>query len=153
MERPRLAPVPASYVYLRRGDEVMLQLRSGTGYLDGHWVAGAAGHVEPGETAVAAAVREGAEELGVEVSADDLTLVTVMHRTDGTDAPIEQRIDWFWTTTRWTGHPRICEPTTCADLRWHALDALPEPVPDYERRVIESLSNAPLPLITVHGFR
>ena len=43
MERPRLAPVPASYVYLRRGDEVMLQLRSGTGYLDGHWVAGAAG--------------------------------------------------------------------------------------------------------------
>ena len=42
--------VPASYVYLLRevdgATEVLLQLRQGTPYMDGHWAAAAAGHVE-----------------------------------------------------------------------------------------------------------
>ncbi|WP_245544781.1 NUDIX domain-containing protein [Mobilicoccus pelagius] len=59
------ALVPASYVYLLRGDEVLLQRRQNTGYMDSHWVAGAAGHIEPGETARHAAVREALEEIGV----------------------------------------------------------------------------------------
>lgn len=146
------ALVPASYVYFLRDDEVLLQRRAHTGYMDGHWVAGAAGHIEPGETAIEAAVREAGEELGVTVRADDLTLLTVMHRTDGTDNPIEQRVDWFWSARVWTGNPRICEPSKCADLRWHDFGALPAPIPDYERLVIESLAGAPLPRTTSHGF-
>lgn len=146
------ALVPASYVYLVRDGEVLLQCRANTGYMDGHWVAGAAGHVERGETAVEAAVRETWEELGVTVWAENLTLITVMHRTDGTDNPIEQRIDWFWSASVWTGEPRICEPTKCSDLQWCDVDALPEPVSDYERLVIESLAGQPLSLTTTHGF-
>ena len=147
------ALVPASYVYFLRDDEVLLQRRAQTGYMDGHWVAGAAGHIEPGETAVGAAVREAGEELGVTVRADDLTLLTVMHRTDGTDNPIEQRVDWFWSARVWSGNPRIREPRKCSDLGWHRLDTLPEPIPDYERVVIDSLWGDPLPLTTTHGFR
>lgn len=146
------ALVPASYVYLLRDDEVLLQCRANTSYMDGHWVAGAAGHVERGETAVEAAVREAFEELGVRVRAEDLTLLTVMHRTDGTDNPIEQRVDWFWSARAWTGEPRICEPSKCADLQWQRFDALPTPIPDYERVVIDSLAGAPLPLTTTHWF-
>jgi 8-oxo-dGTP diphosphatase len=62
--------VPASYVYLLRdgigGPEVLLQLRQNTGYMDGHWAAAAAGHVERGETAYDTARREAVEELGVD---------------------------------------------------------------------------------------
>ena len=62
----RFALVPASYVYLLRegdaGTEVLLQLRQGTPYMDGHWAAAAAGHVERGETAYDAARREAVEE-------------------------------------------------------------------------------------------
>ena len=48
----RFVVVPASYVYLLReadgATEVLLQLRQGTPYMDGHWAAAAAGHVERG---------------------------------------------------------------------------------------------------------
>nr|WP_237700597.1 NUDIX domain-containing protein [Janibacter sp. HTCC2649] len=152
MSHSPFALVPASYVYLLRDNEVLLQCRANTGYMDGHWVAGAAGHIERGETASEAAVREASEELGIGLRPEHLTLITVMHRTDGTDSPIEQRIDWFWSARTWNGEPRICEPTKCADIRWHAFDALPEPIPDYERAVIESLAGNPLPLTTTHGF-
>ena len=58
----RFVVVPAAYVFLLRGSgpdtEVLLQLRQNTGYMDGHWTAGAAGHVEPGETAPQAAARD-----------------------------------------------------------------------------------------------
>ena len=60
----RFVVVPASYVFLLRdgvtGAEVLLQLRQNTGYMDDHWAAAAAGHVEQGETAYDAARREAA---------------------------------------------------------------------------------------------
>lgn len=150
--RPRLALVPASYVYLLDGDQVLLQHRAGTGYMDGHWAAGAAGHVERGESAIEAAVREVSEELGVVVRAAELSLLTVMQRTDGTDNPVEQRVDWFWSARTWNGEPRICEPSKCHDLQWHDLEALPEPIPAYERTVIAGLASGSLSLTTTHGF-
>ena len=65
----RFVVVPASYIYLLResdrGTEVLLQLRQGTPYMDGHWAAAAAGHVERGETAHDAAHREALEELSL----------------------------------------------------------------------------------------
>ena len=81
--------VPAAYVVLLRetgpGEaddvtgaspsartEVLLQLRRNTGYMDGYWACGAAGHVEASEAVTATAVREAREELGVEVAAHDL---------------------------------------------------------------------------------
>ena len=144
--------VPASYVYLLRGDEILLQRRAHTGYMDGHWVAGAAGHVEPRETALEAAVREAREELGIEVAPQDLELLTVMQRTDGTDDPVEQRVDWFWAARTWTGTPVIREPHKCADLGWHPLGALPEPVPAYELVVLRGLAQGALPAATSFGF-
>ena len=50
------------------------------------------------------------EELGVEIEPAALELLTVMQRTDGTDTPREQRVDWFWACRSWAGEPRICEP-------------------------------------------
>lgn len=152
MPAPRLALVPASYVLLLRGREVLLQRRQNTGYMDGYWVAGAAGHVEPAEAARQAAVREAREELGVELESGSLQLITVMQRTDGVGTPREQRVDWFWTCREWRGEPRICEPEKVSALGWFSLDALPDGVPDYERIVLEGLRDGSLPLDTTYGF-
>ncbi len=129
---------------------MLLQLRAGTGYLDGYWATAAAGHVEDGESAFAAARREAAEELGV--GQVGLTPLTAMHRTGGNGNSIDERVDYFFIATTWQGTPRIVEPDKCADLGWFALDALPEPVVPHELRVFELLRAGATPPILMYGF-
>ena len=153
--------VAAAYVVLLRAGvasepEVLLHLRQGTGYRDGHWAV-VAGHVEPGESVSAAALREAREEVGVEVTADDLMPLTAMHRTLAGGGPREQRIDFFFAVHRWTGDPKVLEPTKNAGLRWWPLaeivEGLPEPCVPHEEVVLRLLaSRAPIPAITTFGF-
>ncbi|GAB3778793.1 NUDIX hydrolase [Nocardioides ungokensis] len=149
----RFVVVPASYVFLLRdgvaGTEVLLQLRQNTGYMDDHWAAAAAGHVEKGETAYDAARREALEE--IDVTDLDLSFVTAMQRTRGGE-PIDERIDFFFTARSWAGEPRIVEPHKCADLRWCALDELPVPVVPHERSVLEALRAGTTTAYSTFGF-
>jgi 8-oxo-dGTP diphosphatase len=153
----RFALVPASYVFLLRdgggdgggGTEVLLQLRQNTGYLDDHWAAAAAGHVERGETAYDAAHREALEE--IDVSDLDLEFVTAMQRTGGGES-VDERIDFFFTSRAWSGEPRIVEPEKCAALRWYALDDLPDPVAPHERSVLEALRDGTPATYATFGF-
>lgn len=135
-----------------RGDRVLLQRRAGTGYMDGMWVAGAAGHIEWGETAQAAAVRETAEELGIGIDLGALRPLTVMQRTDGTLNPREQRADWFFAATEWTGEPAIREPEKCEAIEWFPLSALPDAIPHYERVVLDMLARGDVERFTSVGF-
>ena len=151
-----IALVPASYVLLRRTEDgverALLQLRRGTGYMDGHWAFAAAGHVEAGEDAIAAAVREAAEELGVVLDRADLVPLCAMHRTAGRSEPGDQRVDFFFECRRWAGEPRRQEADKAAELAWFDLAALPEPVVPHELRVLEGLRRGDLPPLLVHGF-
>ncbi|RXZ68784.1 NUDIX hydrolase [Agromyces albus] len=150
----RFSLIPAVYVVLRRGDEVLLQLRRGTGYFDEHWACGAAGHVEQGESLLTAAVRETREELGVDVDPATLTTLTVMHRTGGVRGrarAIEERLDVFFSATAWVGEPRPLEDKA-AELGWFPLDALPEPVVPHELAVLDAMRRGTLAPITPYGF-
>ena len=157
----RFVVVPAAYVFLLRdgaagpssgpstGPEVLLQFRQNTGYMDAHWAAAAAGHVERGETAYDAAQREAAEE--IDVVDLDLEFVTAMQRTQHAD-PIDERIDFFFTARAWSGEPRIVEPAKCAELAWFPLTALPDPVVPHELRVLDGIRAGVLPAYTSFGF-
>ena len=148
----RFVVVPAAYVFVLRpsgtGDEVLLQLRQNTGFMDDHWAAAAAGHVEKGETAYDAAHREAAEEIGV--SDLELEFVTAMQRTRSGE-PIDERIDFFFTCRSWTGTPRIVEPAKSAGLEWFPLDALPDPVVPHELKVLQGLTSG-IPPYCTFGF-
>jgi len=154
---PRFSVIPAAYVYLLRPpsrlggvEEVLLQLRQGTGSRDGHWAAAAAGHVERGESVYDAALREAAEEVGVtEVG---LQPWCAMQRTAPGDDPVDERVDYFFVARTWVGTPQIMEPAKCADLQWCGLDTLPSPVVPHEGRVLESLRLGSTPPIVVEGF-
>lgn len=128
---------------------MLLQLRQNTGYMDDHWAAAAAGHVEAGETAYDAAHREAGEEIAVKDL--DLAFVTAMQRTRHADA-IDERIDFFFTARTWTGEPRIVEPDKCAELRWCPLDALPDPVVPHELRVLSALRDGTTTPYSTFGF-
>src|SRR5690625_965674 len=136
----RFVLVPASYLYLLReergSDQVLLQLRQNTGYMDGHWAAAAAGHLERGESAWDAAHREAGEELGVAQVALDFEFT--MQRTQG-GAAIDERVDFFFTARRWAGRPQVREPEKCADLGWWNLADLPEPLVPHEALALARL--------------
>lgn len=153
IEPSRFVVVPAAYVFLLRigasGEEVLLQLRGDVPYLAGHWAAAAAGHVEKGETAFGAALREAHEELGLAGVA--LEFVTTMQRR-GSEAPIDQRVDFFFTARSWTGDPVLQEPDKAHDLGWFPLSALPTPMVPHETVVLAGLREGGLPPYTSFGF-
>lgn len=93
--------------------------------MDGYWSAAAAGHVEPGESPAAAAVREVREELGVLIEPTDLRLLTVTSRHQNHDGAAEPYEDHFFVTRHWSGTPLIQEPHRAAELRWFGTGKLP----------------------------
>lgn len=158
----RFSVVPAAYVILTRLREgrtqVLLQLRRGTGFRDGYWACGAAGHVESGESALAAAVREAREELDVGLAVTDLRPLTTVHRSQHTGSPIDERVDFFFHATTWAGEPRRRETHRSADLDWFPLDDLPTPTVPHEAMVLTALADvlrpggAPVLPVLTFGF-
>jgi 8-oxo-dGTP pyrophosphatase MutT (NUDIX family) len=155
----RFQVVPAAYLLLTRGEgderEVLLQLRGpGTAYMAGHWATAAAGHVELGESVYAAAAREAAEELGVEVHPADIEPLCAMQRTlPGGSDPVEQRVDYFLMTRTWRGVPSVQEPEKCGGLAWHRPAAPPAPMVPHEAYLLSLLAGpAGVPPIVTFGF-
>jgi 8-oxo-dGTP diphosphatase len=104
--------------------EILLQQRSGTGYLDGYWDF-PSGHVEYGESIQETAVRELVEEVGVEAAVDDLQLVHIDQYLLG-NATNADYVNFTFAVRSWSGVPKICEPEKCSAIGWFKPDALPE---------------------------
>lgn len=110
------------YVLLRRADgHVLLMERANTGYADGQ-LCPPSGHLENGESVIAGAIREAAEEVGVELTEDDLDFVHVVHHRNGEE---EGRIGFFFLANGWRGQPINREPHKCSRLLWADPTDLP----------------------------
>ncbi|HWQ50997.1 MAG TPA: NUDIX domain-containing protein, partial [Terriglobales bacterium] len=104
--------------------EVLLARRQNTGYMDGLWDLAGSGHVDEGETALAAVRRECGEELGIKVDPDGVVFAHLCHRLGLHGA--RTYYDLYFFVKLYTGPPRIAEPDKCSDLRWFDADNLPE---------------------------
>lgn len=133
LQRPYLA----SYCLIRASDTILLQRRFNTGYLDGHWAL-PSGHVIDEEDALTGASRELLEETGLIVATGDWRFVCAMHRR--TDRTI---VDLFFTTDKFLGTPRICEPTKCDGLAFFRTAALPHPLAGYIGVALDYLRDGP----------
>lgn len=133
MTSPLQRPYLASYCLIRADDTILVQRRFNTGYLDGYWAL-PSGHVVEGEDALAAASRGLLEETSLIVEPADWRFVCAMHRR--TDRTI---IDLFFTADRFSGTPRICEPTKCDGLAFFQMNALPQPLAGYIGVAIDCL--------------
>jgi 8-oxo-dGTP diphosphatase len=133
----RLKAFVAVHLLLINNDKVLLSRRFNTGYHDGDYSV-PAGHVDVGETATHAMIRESMEEIGITISAKDLEYSTVMHRNsdDGTE-----RIDFFFSCNKWVGEIKICEPNKCDDLRWVNISDLPKNTISYVQVGINCYQN------------
>ncbi|MDR6324101.1 NUDIX domain-containing protein [Actinoplanes couchii] len=66
------------FVLLIDAGKVLLDLRAGTGYADGQWVA-PSGKLEAGEDVVTAIRRKAIEEIGVRLAGDEPHFAAVVH--------------------------------------------------------------------------
>ncbi|WP_329069781.1 methyltransferase domain-containing protein [Streptomyces sp. NBC_01429] len=137
----RLAPAPRHtevvdvHLILRRGAEVLLARRAGTGYADGLLNA-PSGHVESGEDVRAAMIREASEEIGISLAPGDLRVALVMQHRGPAGAP---RIGWFFEAEYGAGgEPVNREPHKCSGLSWHPLAALPDDMVAYCRAGLDA---------------
>ena len=54
------------------------------------------------------------------------------------DRPIDERIDFFFEATAWSGAVTNAEPEKCDELAWYAFEDLPSNVVPYVRRASEN---------------
>ena len=87
----------AIHIFFIDGDKVLLSLRENTGYEDGKYSV-VAGHVEAGESIIAAGIREAREEVGVIITPYHFRIVGSMHRKSD-----DERIDYFAVVKHWFG--------------------------------------------------
>lgn len=124
-----------AYLILKQGNEILLHLRKNTGYCDGMWSL-VAGHVEDGESATAALIRETYEEIGITLSPDQIKVVHVMHRQTN-----RLNVDIFFACPLWEGVIKNCEPEKCEKLEFFSLENLPTNIVDYNATALKAVLN------------
>jgi 8-oxo-dGTP diphosphatase len=143
-QREPFSVVADAHLLLLRGQAILLGRRTNTGFADGCYHP-PAGHLEPGESIVAAVIREADEEIGILIDERDVKLAHVMHNaSDG------GRVAFFFAVRRWHGEIVNREPDKCSDLRWFPTDELPDRMSGCARAAIgHYLQDRPFSL---HGW-
>jgi 8-oxo-dGTP diphosphatase len=120
------------HLFFFRENQILILRRFNTGFRDGEYSV-PAGHLDGGETVMQAAIREGEEEVGVDIAEQHMTFSTVMHRIED-----EERVDFFVQVHKWEGEPFNAEPEKCDDVRWVDMNALPENIVPYVRQALDN---------------
>jgi mutator protein MutT len=126
--RERHKVVPAAFVVVQDGDQVLIQRRFNTGFRDGEYEV-AAGHVEAGETPQDAAIRELYEEVGLKATPNDLELFHIV--TNDFETANKPYLYMFFKVnlSDCEGNFQTMEPEKCDDMRLFPLSDLPPLVP------------------------
>jgi len=122
-----------AYLILQKNYQVLLHLRRNTGYCDGMYGL-VSGHVEDGESASSAIIRETFEEANIQLAASDLKVVHVLHRQ--TD---RLNVDIFFECHSWLGDISNKEPDKCSALDFYPFNDLPSNTIGYLAEVFTSV--------------
>jgi len=126
--------IPTVNVFIINGSKIMLGRRANTGWMDGR-LCPPGGHIEAGETPVAAAIREIKEELGVTVQPKDLTFACVAVRNTQAGETVA-----FEFTIHDKDYTYInAEPEKCSELTWLELTDLGDQIIDQFKQIIEGI--------------
>ena len=122
-----------AYLILRKGEKILLHFRKNTGYCDNFYGL-VSGHVEHGESATTAMIREAYEEVGIHLKLDSLKAVHVLHRKTN-----RLNIDIFFECCEWQGEITNREPNKCGGLDFFALCDLPSNTIDYIKVTLKAI--------------
>lgn len=119
-------------------EEILLQKRKNTGYMDGYWDYSASGHVENMESMKMAIKREAKEELCVDIDINDLEFISLIHKINGKDTIY---YNGYFKAKKWKGEPKIGEPDKNEEIKWFDIDRLPENLVDDRKQAIKNYKN------------
>jgi ADP-ribose pyrophosphatase YjhB (NUDIX family) len=112
----------ASVIIFRRGHKIACIHRQNTGWYDGYYAL-PGGKVDPGESFTHAAIREAKEEVGLNLTTDNLEILLVAH-IKGEDGAIWVNV--LFEAHDWSGELFNAEPNKSSELVWQDIDSLPE---------------------------
>lgn len=104
---------------IKQEDKILLFFRNDGffSYGGGWWVI-PAGHIEHGETAVEAVIREAKEELDIDILPEDIEFVHIMSNL----ASKTEGFDFFFVVKKYSGTLRNCEGDKCVEVRYMSPD-------------------------------
>ena len=133
MEKERF--LSAIYLIIKNEEgKILLQRRQGTKLWPG-FLALPAGHIDEGENAYEAAVREAKEELGIEISTVGIIDTFVVNRTNKLLPPY---YDIYLEIKDYSGNIKINEPECCSELVWSDINELPDDMIEFEKQALKN---------------
>jgi len=107
--------IPAVCLLLECDGKWFVGRRQNTGYCDG-CLNMPAGHIDSNETPREAAVREAKEEVGIDVSIDDITFVHIQYNRNAEGR--HDRTHYYFKIERCDLEPVNTEPHKCSEVKW-----------------------------------
>lgn len=133
MEREKF--LSAVYLIIKNNkNEILLQRRQGTKLWPG-FLALPAGHIDEGENAYDAIVREAKEELDIEISVNNIIDTFVVNRRNKS---LSSYYDVYFEINNYFGELKINEPDKCSELVWCNIENLPNDMINFEIQAIEN---------------
>ena len=131
MEREKF--LSSIYLIIKNKEgKILLQRRQGTKLWPG-FLALPAGHIDKGENAYEAAIREAKEELGIDITYNDIIDTFVVNRRNKSLPPY---YDVYFEINNYQGVIRIMEPEKCSELVWCNISELPVDMIDFEKEAL-----------------
>ena len=124
--------LPASaHLFLMKDDQILLHLRKNSSFENMYGVI--AGHLDGGESATSAIIREAKEEAGIDIDKNDIKIATVSH----SNASHKEYVQFFFFCSKWTGKLKNMEPNKCSELTFFPVNQLPENMVPYVKKAIK----------------
>ena len=135
MKKEREKFLSSIYIIIKNEkDQVLLQRRQGTKLWPG-FLALPAGHIDEGENAYEALVREAKEELNIIINLDDITDTFVVNRKNES---LPSYYDVYFEISNYDGKITINEPEKCSELTWVDINNLPTDMITFEKEAINN---------------
>ena len=130
MKKDREKFLSSIYLIIKNKEgKILLQRRQGTKLWPG-FLALPAGHLDVGEDAYEAAIREAKEELNIDIKVDNISDVFVVNRKNKSLLPY---YDVYFELNGYNGKIKINEPNKCSELVWFSINSLPEDMIEFEK--------------------
>ena len=117
-------------------NSILLMKRKDTWYWDGYyWVP--AGHVEKWESFTTATIREAKEEIGIDLTKEQLKVVHVQHKKQNNAN--NERIHVYLLATERTWEITNNEQWKCEEIHWFDINKLPENTLDCQKAALNEI--------------